>query len=202
MIRGKLRVFVVSSLVRDCKGMFLLAQLYIEHLCQQTTESQVRKAMEKLKATVKTGSRNALLECYGHAIDRIREQSPSRVALAWRVLGWLVKTKLKPSIDELRAVVSVDNDMTKITEADMPETGLLVEVCAGLVTVEQSSNSVQLVHYTVEEYMESITVAEMSLAPGMILMSSTNYLRMTGDLSDTITSYILETLDHYVVNYN
>ena len=42
----------------------------------------------------------------------------------------------------------------KLDEENLPEIEDMVSVCAGLVTIDEESNIIRLVHYTTQEYFE------------------------------------------------
>lgn len=54
--------------------------------------------------------------------------------------------------------VSVKQDRTAFDEQDFPDKKTLIDVCAGLVTIDDTSNTVRLAHYTVQEYLLSYLI--------------------------------------------
>ncbi|KAJ5359300.1 uncharacterized protein N7496_011713 [Penicillium cataractarum] len=53
---------------------------------------------------------------------------------------------------ELQHTLAVEPGRSKLDEDNIPQ--IMVEVCAGLVTVDEESNIIRLVHYTTQEYFE------------------------------------------------
>lgn len=90
----------------------------------------------------------------------IRSQHRSRTRLANTILVWLVKARRTLTIGGLRVAVSIREGATDANDEDMPDEVMVVEVCAGLVVVNERTNTVQLAHYSVQEYLESTTVTD------------------------------------------
>jgi ankyrin repeat protein len=55
---------------------------------------------------------------------------------------------------ELRHALAVEIDEPELDQSNMPETEDMISVCAGLVTADQESNIIRLVHYTTQEFFE------------------------------------------------
>jgi hypothetical protein len=57
-------------------------------------------------------------------------------------------------VRELQHALAVEPDDKTIDEEALVDETLMISVCAGIVTVDQESNIIRLVHYTTEEYFE------------------------------------------------
>jgi hypothetical protein len=57
-------------------------------------------------------------------------------------------------VKELGQAIAVEDGESKLDEANLPEIEVMISVCAGLVTVDEESNIIRLVHYTAQEYFE------------------------------------------------
>lgn len=55
---------------------------------------------------------------------------------------------------ELQTALAVEKDSSEIDKDNIPEIEDIVSACAGLVTVDEKSNIVRLVHYTMQEYFQ------------------------------------------------
>lgn len=128
---------------------FLLVRFHIEYLCQQTTARQVLRALEMLKgSSIESGQ---LDFAYGRALENISSQPPSAKDLAFKSLSWLVRAKRPLTVEELRIAVSIEPNRYELDRLDLPAAETIIQVCAGLVTVDGST--IRLAHYSVQEYL-------------------------------------------------
>lgn len=98
-------------------------------------------------------SESVLKRAYGEAIKRIRYQPPQLQALARCVLMWLTHAGCELRIPELQHPLAVrkseDFDEDRIVDAED-----MVSVCAGLVTIDSTTQVIRFVHYTTREFFE------------------------------------------------
>jgi hypothetical protein len=97
---------------------------------------------------------DGLDETYKQAMGRIENQGDKLRALAKQILAWIVHAKRPLSITELRHAVAVRPNAVKVDIEFLPSDRTLRSVCEGLVTVDEKSNIVRLVHYTTEEFFK------------------------------------------------
>lgn len=69
------------------------------------------------------------------------------------VLTWLVKTKRTLTIKELSIAVAIEPGRYELGELDLPDKATILDVCAGLVVIDETSNTFKLAHYTIQEYL-------------------------------------------------
>jgi len=95
-------------------------------------------------------------DAYTDTLSRIQVQPGARSKLGMEVLMWVSHAERPLHVDELRhalgAVGAVDLDIQNI-----PAMETLLECTMGLVTVEKSSSTVRLVHYSLQEYLSNNT---------------------------------------------
>lgn len=128
---------------------FLLVQLHLNSLRGTESITAVRGALRSLP----TGS-DAFKSAYHDTMARIERQLPGQVRLAKRVLSWINSAKRPLTTSELRhglATIEGQGDFDKDNLSDIED---IVSVCARLVTIDQESNIIRLVHYTTQEYFE------------------------------------------------
>jgi ankyrin repeat protein len=130
---------------------FLLARLHIDSLLDKRTKSKVQSTLE----TLSMGSK-ALDEAYEDAIERIKGQLPEDTALASRVLSWITYAQRALTTEEIRHALAVELDESSLNLDNLLDVEDIVSVCAGLVTIDEESNIIRLVHYTTQEYFERI----------------------------------------------
>lgn len=97
----------------------------------------------------------ALTHAYEKAIERINEQSLQMKNLAMKVLLWVIFAKRALTTSELRHALATKQGMTTLGDEDLSDLGDIGRVCVGLVTVDEKSGIIQLVHYTTQEYFEN-----------------------------------------------
>jgi hypothetical protein len=122
--------------------------LQLDRLSAQTTRKEVREALKVLPMEIN--------ETYDEAIERIKGQREAEASLAIKALLWIFCARRPLKIEELRHALQVKPDSTELEDDDLVEEDLLVSVCAGLVTIDEESNIIGLVHYTLQEYLGKI----------------------------------------------
>ena len=127
---------------------FLLVKLHMDSLCSKMTIRDLKKALRTLPI--------GLDESYSHAMDRIDLQDQDPRQLAYRILYWISYTLRPLTVNELRHALGVEPEESEFDEENLIEEGDLIAVCAGLVTTEQETQIVRLVHYTTQDYFEKI----------------------------------------------
>jgi hypothetical protein len=128
---------------------FLLAQLHLDSLVGKKSPKAIRIALERLPKGL-----DALDSAYKEAMERIEGQVADSQELAKQVLSWIVCAKTPLTTLELRHALAVEVGDPELDEENLPEVEDMVSVCAGLVTVDEESDIVRLVHYTTQEYFE------------------------------------------------
>ena len=114
-----------------------------------------KKAVRSTLAKLPKGS-DALKEAYNGAIERIKGQLYEEFELAKNVLSWITYAQRPLTTKELSHALAVEANESKLDEENIPDVEDMVSVCAGLVTVDEESNIIRLVHYTTQEYFEHI----------------------------------------------
>jgi len=128
---------------------FLLAQLHLDSLVGMRSPKAIRTALGKLA----TGN-NAYDIAYKDAIERIEGQVKHQYELAKQVLSWITCAKRPLYISELQHALAVEVGEAELDEENLPQIEDMISVCAGLVTIDEESNIIRLVHYTTQEYFE------------------------------------------------
>ncbi|KAK4452241.1 ankyrin repeat-containing domain protein [Podospora aff. communis PSN243] len=159
---------IANAIVAKSEGMFLLAQLHMNNLSKKLTIRQVRSTLGSLP--------KELDATYDQAMERIRGQSDAQAALACRVLYWVVSSMRPMKADELRHALAVEPGDEGPDEDGLYETGQLVSSCAGLVTIDEGSTEIRLVHYTAQSYFEGPGMALLQAPPSMIANICLTYL--------------------------
>ena len=110
-------------------------------------QKQPRGLSEDSKAQI-------LRQAYDQAMERVDGQKAGLRTLALQVLSWITCAKRPLSTLELQHALAVEPGQPELDEDNLPQIEDMVSVCAGLVTVDEESGIIRLVHYTTQEYFE------------------------------------------------
>ncbi|KAJ5988304.1 hypothetical protein N7481_003514 [Penicillium waksmanii] len=145
-----------TSILHAVDGMFLLAQLYIGFLNDKLTTNDIRESLKSFQRQNQGSSENEKTEilsnAYDQVMERIHQQRPGLKQLAVKVLFWLTCAKRPLSIAELQFALAIKEGKLHLDEGDLPHIDDIVSVCLGLVTIDDQSSIIRLVHYTTQEY--------------------------------------------------
>jgi hypothetical protein len=130
-------VVFVLALCFDQLYRFLLAKLHMDSLASKSNRRAIRSALESLPSEV-----NAT---YDEAMDRIKRQTKDDRKLAERVLSWITHAHRPLSISELQHALAVSPEMTNMDSEAIEDEVILMSVCAGLVVIDETSNTIRLV---------------------------------------------------------
>ncbi|KAJ5168924.1 uncharacterized protein N7482_004518 [Penicillium canariense] len=125
---------------------FLLARLQIESLQGRASAKEIRECLKVLPTE--------LDDAYSEAIYRIESEKRWERQKAFNVISWVSFAARPLTTLELRHALAIEDDQPHIDEENLPDIEDLVSVCAGLVTVDEQSDVVRLVHYTAQEYFD------------------------------------------------
>lgn len=128
---------------------FLLAQLYLNSLVGKRSPKAIRSALKGLSSDTQRYD-----SAYDDAMKRIQGQVPDKSELAIQVLAWITCAKRPLTTIELQTALAVEVDEPEFDPENLPDLTDMVSVCAGLVTVDEQSDIIRLVHYTTQEYFE------------------------------------------------
>ncbi|KAF2731690.1 hypothetical protein EJ04DRAFT_442513, partial [Polyplosphaeria fusca] len=138
---------IVSRIELKIKGMFLMARLYLDTLIHKTTRRKIKAALDTLP--------DGMDSIYEELMTRIKLQNPKdHTELAIRVLGWIFYSFKPLTVTELQHALAIEHGDTDLDEDGIPNRDLLVSVCAGIVMIDDNSDTITLVHYTTQEYFQ------------------------------------------------
>jgi ankyrin repeat protein len=134
---------------------FLLARLHVDSLLDKRTKQKVLSTLE----TLPKGSAavdEAYGEAYCNATKRIDGQLTEDRSLARRALSWITYAQRLLTTKELCHVLAIEPGNKALNNDNVYDVEDVVSVCAGLVTVDEESSIIRLVHYTTQEYFERV----------------------------------------------
>ena len=135
-----------------------MAQIYLDSLDDKTTPRAVRSALilfqKRNPGSSEDEKREVLDSAYRDVMERIRGQKPGFRRLAEKVLSWIICAKRPLTILELQHALAVVVGDSRLDKDNLEQIDRIVSVCAGLVTIDEESGIIRLVHYTTQEYFE------------------------------------------------
>ncbi|KAF3187227.1 hypothetical protein TWF225_004381 [Orbilia oligospora] len=145
---------VKEEIVKTVQRMFLLARLHFKLVENKTTPKKLKTALERL-STGEDGE-IAYNVAYTEAIERIDSQNPDFKNLARRVLIWVVRAERPPNQLELQHALAIEPEASlgTIDDDDLTDINDTISVGASLVTVDEDTRIVRLIHYTAHEYLD------------------------------------------------
>ncbi|CAI7580523.1 unnamed protein product [Penicillium viridicatum] len=158
---ASLRERIKHAIAKAVDGMFLLAQLYVDSLACKTTVKGIKQTLQELEASSASSQARdedtrarALDNAYEQAMERIQGQVPEHRKLATQVLSWISCARRRLTLAELQHALGVEENTSELDEDAIPNLGLIVSTCTGLVVVDMESDVVRLVHHTTQEYFQ------------------------------------------------
>ncbi|KAF1811509.1 ankyrin [Eremomyces bilateralis CBS 781.70] len=167
----ELQNLVQDKIAGAVDGMFLLARLHVDSLLDKRNKQSVMSTLEKL-----TKGSAALEKAYGEAIKRIDGQLDNDRSLARCALSWITYAQRPLTTRELCHALAIEPDDKTLNNDSVDDVEDVISVCAGLVTVDEESNVIRLVHYTTQEYFERIRLEWNPSAQEAITVACLTYL--------------------------
>ena len=178
-----------ETLCRKANGMFLLARLQMDSIVNQTSARHVSKALHSLP--------EKLNETFGDAIDRIKSQCPEYWQLAKKVISWIFYAKRPLKIFELREILAVEPEDTKFDPSGLHEWDLILEVCCGLVSIDEKDGTIRLVHSSLQEYLVTCWHEHWPMAEVTVTATCIAYLTLA-DFSVKMLEYNMPAHCHFL----
>jgi len=128
---------------------FLLAQLHLDSLIGKRSPKALRATLSRLPSGTEAYGR-----AYEDAMIRIESQVADQAELAKQALSWITCAKRPLTTTELLRALAIEAETSEFDTDSIPQREDVVSSCAGLVTVDEESDIIRLVHYTAQEYFE------------------------------------------------
>ncbi|KAF5985496.1 ankyrin protein [Fusarium bulbicola] len=165
------REMIKTEIAKAVDGMFLLAQLHFDFVSTKLTLKQIKAALNSLSS----GPR-AYDVAYEKSMERIADQKQSSKELAMQVLLWITCAKRVLTTLELQHALAVEEGDTELDNENLYRIEDMVSVCSGLVTVDEESVIIRLVHYTTQDYLDRTRDKWFPIAEPEITMACIRYL--------------------------
>ncbi|KAF7368010.1 Ankyrin [Mycena sanguinolenta] len=179
--RPELTEEIKSRILGNIEGMFLLAQLHLDSLSTKNTVKAVRDALSRLPKD--------LDHTYDEAMERIEHQNEDDRQLAHLVLTWVAYAVRPLVVDELREALAIEPEAKSVDPDNLLDVDIILSVCAGLIIVDEAMSVVRLIHYTAQEYMNTVQPRRFPRATTEIASTIFTYLAFP-DFSNLLESVV------------
>ncbi|KAJ7193741.1 ankyrin repeat-containing domain protein [Mycena pura] len=159
---------IESAILNSIDGMFLLAKLHMDTIASKTTVKTAKEALQHLASDLR--------HTYNEAMNRIYSQSDDERQLAHQALTWVAYVKRSLSVKELQEALAIEPDTTALDSDNIIDIEFILSVCAGLITVDEKISVVRLIHYTTQEYLDSIQSHQFPQAQTEIVSACLTYM--------------------------
>ncbi|KAJ7117103.1 ankyrin repeat-containing domain protein, partial [Mycena epipterygia] len=147
---------------------FLLAKLHIDSLTTRNTIKAVKEALHQLPKDLR--------HTYEEAMERIDHQGEDDRQLAHLTLTWVANEKRPLAVGELQEALAIEPNATDLDCDNLLDISIILSVCASLVIVDETASVVRLIHYTTQDYLDSIQSQRFPDAQTKITSSCLTYL--------------------------
>ncbi|KAH6899219.1 hypothetical protein BKA70DRAFT_1198452, partial [Coprinopsis sp. MPI-PUGE-AT-0042] len=138
-----LRERIIEIVHRKSGGMFLHAKLQLEALRHCINALDVEETLDVFPSDIEA--------IYRKTWERILAQGPKHVNLATLILLWITHAHSEMTIDALSHAVATSPDTHTFEPKRVVPEALLLSVCCGLVSVDEKTRLVHLIHYTTRD---------------------------------------------------
>ena len=126
---------------------FLLPALLIQRVIYEPTAGEMADALDEMPS--------GLQEAFTDTIQRINQLPGGRKILGMNTLIWISHTTRPLSVLELSEALAIRPGKFELDPRYRPSQKLMIECCLGLVTVDEETSQIRLVHYSVQEYLQA-----------------------------------------------
>ena len=126
---------------------FLLISLNIDAILEEVTIQARRKKLEEMTKGKGLG------DAYTSTLTRIKSQNGSKSRIGMEALMWISHSERPLKARELCQALGVERGETDQKSWDIPAIETVLRYSLGLITIEASSSTVRLVHFTLQEHL-------------------------------------------------
>jgi len=126
---------------------FLLVSLSIESILAETTIHRRKERLKQMSKGQDVG------DVYSATFERIKGQEKARSRLGMEAIMWIAHSERPLRPDELCQALGVGVGSGDLSKDNTPNIRTIIRCGLGLVTVDSSSSTVRLVHFTLQEHI-------------------------------------------------
>ncbi|KAF8246353.1 hypothetical protein K440DRAFT_553495, partial [Wilcoxina mikolae CBS 423.85] len=140
---------ICDKISENAGGMFILVRLQLDQLGNQRSIRNVRRALKAIPGQIS--------DIYENTLTRIRTQFKDHAELAVRCLAWIFHAHRPLTAVELQHALAVEPGDEALDPSGIHDIDFLLSICGGLVTLEHEHGTIRFVHYTVQEFLASVS---------------------------------------------
>ncbi|KAL2847105.1 hypothetical protein BJX68DRAFT_276955 [Aspergillus pseudodeflectus] len=144
---NKLKADIVSHIVDSAQGLFLLPVLQIRAVLHAVTKRDRADCLKILPQN--------LGEAFADTLTRINQQVNPLAELARKVITWVHFGLKTFTIQTLKSLLAIRDGDTRFDPRGEPDIETLIASCHGLIVVGIETSTIQLVHFSLQEYFAS-----------------------------------------------
>lgn len=96
-----------------------------------------------------------IFDFYRKTMERIKQQKAESCYFAKEALLFISHTKRLLHVNELRHTLGVSADDTEFDESQCMDNKVLIDICAGLVKIDETRDVIGLTHQTLQEFFNT-----------------------------------------------
>ena len=96
-----------------------------------------------------------LKDFYGATIERIKKQGGEKARLGMAALMWISHSERLLQLDELLHALAVEIGSTDLNAGNIPLVETLLSCCLGLVVHDKEASTIRLIHFSLQEYLNT-----------------------------------------------
>ena len=137
-------------------------------LSSKMSVKALKKAIDDLPKT--------LNQLYDDAFQRIDNQNEDDREIANKALRWVAYAYQPLTVQILGEILAVDAESQDFDCEAMPLLNLVLDVCAGLLIIDEQTQHVRLVHYTTQDYFDALVASRFRDAHELIARDCITFL--------------------------
>lgn len=87
---------------------------------------------------------------------RIKNETLARRDVGLRTLMWVLRARRPLRVSELRHALGTRVGESRLDNDNLLLPRFIIECCSGLIAIDDKSSTVRLVHYTLQDYLQSV----------------------------------------------
>ncbi|KAH6902508.1 ankyrin repeat-containing domain protein [Coprinopsis sp. MPI-PUGE-AT-0042] len=128
-------------------------------------------------------------EAYQQTWQRILSQNSRHAALAKYILLWVTHAQRSMTIEELQHAVATSPDDHTFKSTRLVPENTLIGLCRGLVTMDEESRLVRLVHYTAQKPCKTYSLSSTHAPHSLLAKICITHLSACGFQDTSVKSY-------------
>ncbi len=146
---------IVTAIVKNSKGRFLLAKQYARSLGSKMTLKAIKKAVKEMQEDQYSPSELIDKNYDEDMAIRIKGQESEKVKVALRILAIISTARRNLKLKELQHALATEEGDTEYDPEGQLDRQEILNLTKGLVRIDRDQNKiVRLDHLTLEEYFE------------------------------------------------